>query len=49
MHTTHLSACLHRDYSNLAQKVCKKSTKKHYRDSIEYREILTYDNHHQLF
>ena len=50
MHTTHLSACLHRNYSNLARKVHKKkTTKRHYRDNIEYRDILTHDNRHQLF
>jgi len=27
MHTTHLGACLHRNYSNLAQKVYKKKPK----------------------
>ena len=50
MHTTHLRACLHTDYSNLAQKVYKKkTTKMHYHDNIEYRDILTHDNRHQLF
>jgi len=28
MHTTHLGACLHRNYSNLAQKVYKKQPKR---------------------
>ena len=49
MHTTHLSACLRRNYSNLARKVYKKTSKRHYRDNIEYRDILTHDNRHQLF
>ena len=49
MHTTHLSTCLCRNYSNLAQKVYKKPTKRHYRDDIEYRDILIHDNRHQLF
>jgi len=48
-HTTHLCACLHRNYSNLARKVYKKTTKRHYRDNIEYRNILTHDNRHQSF
>ena len=42
MHTAHFSACLHRNYSNLARKVYKKPTKRHYRDNIEYRDILTH-------
>jgi len=34
----------------LARKVYKKkTTKRHYRDNIEYRDILTHDNRHQLF
>jgi len=41
MHTTHLSACFRRNYPNLARKVYKKLTKRHYRDNIEYRGILT--------
>jgi len=28
MHTTHLCACLHRNYSDLARKVCKKNSPK---------------------
>jgi len=49
MHTTHLSAFLHRNYSDLAQKVYKKPTKRYYRDNIKHRDILTHDNRHQLF
>jgi len=26
----------------------KKTTKRHYHDNIEYRDILTHDNRHQL-
>jgi len=49
MHTTHLSACFPKNYPNLARKVYKKPTKRHYCDNIEYRDILTHDNRHQLF
>ena len=49
MHTTHFSACFRRNYPNLVRKVYKKPTKRHYRDNIEYRDILTCDNRHQLF
>jgi len=31
------------------EKYTKKTTKRHYRDNIEYRDILTRDNRHQLF
>jgi len=31
------------------EKYTKKPTKKHYCDNIEYRDILTHDNRHQLF
>jgi len=30
-------------------KSIQKSTKRHYRDNIEYRDILTHDTRHQLF
>jgi len=33
----------------LARKVYKKLTKRHYHDNIEYRDIITHDNRHQLF
>jgi len=33
----------------LARKVYKKSIKWHYRDNIEYHDILTHDDRHQLF
>ena len=49
MCTTHLSACIHRNDSDLAQKIIQKTTKRHYRNNIEYRDILTHDNRHQLF
>jgi len=49
MHTTHFSACLSGNYSNLAQKVYKKPAKRHYHDIIKYCDILTHDNHPQLF
>ena len=49
MHKTHLSAFLRRNYSDLAWKVYKKPTKRHYRDNIEYHDILTHDDCHQLF
>ena len=29
--------------------VQKKTTKRHYRDNIEYHDILTHDDRHQLF
>ena len=44
-YTTHLSAYLRRNCSNLAQKVYKKPTKRHY---IEYRDILMHDNRHHF-
>jgi len=31
------------------EKYTKKTTKRHYRDNIEYCDILTHDNRHQLF
>jgi len=31
------------------EKYTKNPTKRHYRDNIEYCDILTHDNHHQLF
>jgi len=48
MHTTQLSACLRRNYSNLARKVYKNQPKA-IRDNIEYCDILTHDNRHQLY
>ena len=30
-------------------KSIQKPTKRHYRDNIEYRDILTHDNPHELF
>ena len=48
MHTTHLSACFHRNYSNLVRKVYKKPTKTHNRDNIKYCDILTQDNCHLI-